>query len=201
MRFLAQAEWRSGRFEAAEAALLDCIRIDRELGDLWHFGWAAEALGWVAVDTGRPERGAQLLGVASGVWERTGLSLGYPFGAWHERALAQLRTRLGTRRLESELLRGRSLGLDAAVALALSGATPSPDKAPTRTPLSDRELEVAALAAAGLSNRAIADRLFLSPRTVEKHVEHVMDKLGVGSRAEIAAWHTREVARRQGGGT
>ena len=55
--------------------------------------------------------------------------------------------------------------------------------------LSDRELEVVALVAAGLANRAIAEKLFLSPRTVEKHVEHVMDKLGVGSRAGIAAWH------------
>ena len=194
LRFLAQAEWRAGRFDAAEAALHECISIDRELGDLWHLGWAAEALGWVAADTGRLERSAQLLGIASGVWARTGLSLGFPFGAWHERAIAQLRTRLGTRRLETELLRGRALGREEAVALALSGAVPSTDPASARTPLSERELEVAALAAAGLSNRAIADRLFLSPRTVEKHVEHVMDKLGVGSRAEIAAWHTREVA-------
>jgi non-specific serine/threonine protein kinase len=35
----------------------------------------------------------------------------------------------------------------------------------------------------------IAERLFLSPRTVETHVQHLMDKLGVGSRAQIAAWH------------
>jgi non-specific serine/threonine protein kinase len=195
LRFLAQAEWRAGQFDTAEAALRECIAIDRDLGDLWHLGWAAEALGWIAVDTGRAERGAQLLGIASGVWARTGLSLGYPFGAWHERALANLRTRLGTRRLEAELGRGRSLGRDDAVALALSGATPSTNAVLHRRSLSDRELEVAALAAAGLSNRAIADRLFLSPRTVEKHVEHVMDKLGVGSRAEIAAWHAREVAR------
>jgi DNA-binding NarL/FixJ family response regulator len=59
-------------------------------------------------------------------------------------------------------------------------------------PLSPRELEIVALVADGLSNPAIAEKLFLSPRTVEKHVEHVMDKLGVGSRAEIAAWYARQ---------
>ena len=58
--------------------------------------------------------------------------------------------------------------------------------------LSEREVEVLALVAAGKSNRAIAEKLFLSPRTVEKHVEHVMDKLGVGSRAQIAAWYARQ---------
>jgi len=59
-------------------------------------------------------------------------------------------------------------------------------------PLSERELEVVALVAAGHANRAIAEKLFLSPRTVEKHVEHVMNKLGLGSRAEIAAWYARQ---------
>ena len=53
---------------------------------------------------------------------------------------------------------------------------------------------MAALVAQGCANREIGERLFLSPRTVETHVQHLMDKLGVGSRAEIAAWHAREVA-------
>lgn len=61
-------------------------------------------------------------------------------------------------------------------------------------PLSPRELEVAALIAAGLSNRAIGERLHLSVRTVENHVAHVLAKLDVGSRAAIAAW----AARREG---
>lgn len=62
--------------------------------------------------------------------------------------------------------------------------------------VSPRELEVAALVAEGCANREIGARLFLSPRTVETHVQHLMDKLGVGSRAEIAAWHSRVVAGR-----
>jgi DNA-binding CsgD family transcriptional regulator len=51
--------------------------------------------------------------------------------------------------------------------------------------LSDREREVARLVASGLTNRAVADRLFLSPRTVEHHVERVLRKLGVRTRGEL----------------
>lgn len=52
--------------------------------------------------------------------------------------------------------------------------------------LSARQREVALLAAAGLSSRAIAERLFLSPRTVETHLASVFTKLGVHTRAELA---------------
>ena len=55
-------------------------------------------------------------------------------------------------------------------------------------PLTDREREVAALVARGSPNREIAGTLFLSERTVESHVQHVLNKLGFRSRAQIAAW-------------
>lgn len=50
--------------------------------------------------------------------------------------------------------------------------------------LTDRELEVLRLAACGLSNAEISDRLSLSIRTVQVHLTHVFAKLGVGSRTE-----------------
>jgi DNA-binding CsgD family transcriptional regulator len=52
--------------------------------------------------------------------------------------------------------------------------------------LTPRELEIALLAAGNLSNREIADRLVVSPRTVETHIYRVMDKLGVSRRQELA---------------
>ena len=55
-------------------------------------------------------------------------------------------------------------------------------------PLSAREFEVARHIAAGLTNAAIADALFLSPKTVSAHVEHILAKLGASRRAEVAAW-------------
>ena len=63
---------------------------------------------------------------------------------------------------------------------------------PIRTvPLSRREREVAQLVAGGLSNREIATRLFLSERTVDNHVQHILDKLGFRSRVQVAAWLAR----------
>jgi DNA-binding NarL/FixJ family response regulator len=54
--------------------------------------------------------------------------------------------------------------------------------------LSPREREVAALVAAGKSNREIADALVLGERTIETHVSNILAKLGFTSRAQIAAW-------------
>jgi DNA-binding NarL/FixJ family response regulator len=48
--------------------------------------------------------------------------------------------------------------------------------------LTSREREVATLAARGLTNREIAEQLSLSPRTVENHLQHAVDKLGITAR-------------------
>jgi DNA-binding CsgD family transcriptional regulator/tetratricopeptide (TPR) repeat protein len=55
-------------------------------------------------------------------------------------------------------------------------------------PLSAREFEVAKLIALGLTNAEIGEQIFVSPKTVSAHVEHILAKLGVARRAEIAAW-------------
>lgn len=56
------------------------------------------------------------------------------------------------------------------------------------SPLSPREQEVAALVGQGLTNRQIADALFLSERTAQTHVQHILTKLGFSRRSQIAAW-------------
>ena len=82
-----------------------------------------------------------------------------------------------------------------AVAYALGEKVPRP-VAPAitsaTTPLSKRELEVARLVAAGLSNKEIGSRLFLSERTVETHVSRILNRLGINSRVEIASWVAQE---------
>jgi len=52
--------------------------------------------------------------------------------------------------------------------------------------LTKREREVAVLAASGITSKDIADRLFVSVRTVDNHLGRVYDKLGISSRAELA---------------
>ncbi len=54
--------------------------------------------------------------------------------------------------------------------------------------LTAREREVAALVALGKTNRAIAEQLVVSERTIEKHVENATGKLGFSARAQLAVW-------------
>jgi DNA-binding NarL/FixJ family response regulator len=69
-------------------------------------------------------------------------------------------------------------------------APPSPtvSKGARISPLASRELDVARLVTQGLSNREIGKTLVISERTVDAHVQHILNKLGFHFRAQIAAW-------------
>ena len=63
-------------------------------------------------------------------------------------------------------------------------------------PLSRREMEVAGLVADGATNAQVAERLFISERTVESHMASIFNKLGVDTRLQVARWFasTQEAA-------
>jgi predicted ATPase/DNA-binding CsgD family transcriptional regulator len=101
-----------------------------------------------------------------------------------ERVKARLEEAVGE---EAERLwrQGSRLGMNDAVALAFDTTTP---RAEAPGGLSTRELEIARLVADGLANKAIALRLHLSVRTVETHVRHALQKLGLENRTQLATW-------------
>ena len=115
-----------------------------------------------------------------------------------DRWLAPARTKAG-RAAGRLLAEGRKLSPEEAVGLVLAN---EPDDASRLGPrrgsssaLTRREAEVAALVARGLTNRDIAAQLFLSVRTVEVHVNHVLTKLGFRTRTQLAAWALEEGLR------
>jgi DNA-binding NarL/FixJ family response regulator len=72
-----------------------------------------------------------------------------------------------------------------------AAAAPTADTAAPGTEvraLTRREREIAGLVADGLGNREIAERLYLSKRTVDSHLEHIFGKLGFSSRTQLTAW-------------
>jgi DNA-binding NarL/FixJ family response regulator len=91
------------------------------------------------------------------------------------------------------------MGLEQAISFARAADEPAPTakaaESPTALPaqgplawLTPREREVAALLLRGMSNRQIAEDLVITERTAETHVCRILSKLGLDSRAQIAAW-------------
>ena len=85
------------------------------------------------------------------------------------------------------------MAVEHAIAYALGTRSHAPERPAERgdgPSLSEREGEVVRLLVQGFTNRLIADRLGIGERTVDSHVDHVRDKLGVRTRAQIASWAT-----------
>jgi len=92
------------------------------------------------------------------------------------------------RRLELETARRMFTQLRAEPCLARIAEQSERASHPRVGSLSEREAQVLRLLAAGKTNRAIADELFISEKTVARHVSNIFDKLGVSSRTGATAW-------------
>jgi len=137
------------------------------------------------------EGARSLAGAADAYRDANEFSLPVPIAEIIDRWLAPARTSAGAAagRLIAE---GRLLIPEEAVELALRSEPEEAGGPGPRRTLTPREAEVAALVARGLTNREIAAQLFLSVRTVEVHVDHILTKLGYHTRTQLAAWAHEE---------
>jgi non-specific serine/threonine protein kinase len=166
-----------------------------------HFGTPARLaeVAVLAVGCGAAESAARLLGAAEAASQTLGMPFVLPQRTAYERATAEARAMLGEDRFAVAWEAGRALTREAAIAEARAFLTTvEPDSlatVPARSAvvhdLTPRELEVLRLLASGRSNRAIAEVLSLSERTVESHVLHILAKLDVPSRTAAAAFAIR----------
>jgi predicted ATPase/DNA-binding CsgD family transcriptional regulator len=195
----------AGRDIESTWAATRALKAKHEAGDTLGTAFGLELLGWLAAGSGSEQRAAWLLGAAGRLWEQAGGRLaGAPaFARLHDEAAARSADVLGAGRFAEFAAQGAGDPLEAVVSLALNGtggpvedgpvdsgpAGPGPGgPAKLRLPsqLTAREQEIAGLVAAGLSNRQIAERLFISRRTVDAHLEHIFGKLGITSRVMLS---------------
>jgi predicted ATPase/DNA-binding NarL/FixJ family response regulator len=185
--------WQLGDCTRAAASGRDGLRLAREFNEQWAIAFCVELLAWAAHAELRHRRAAYLLGCADSIWHRIGAPL---FGMrhllrYHEQCTSGARGMLGAAAFEAEFGKGKQTSLDRAISAALEESTAPAGHAAGEAygaVLTPREIEVAGLIAEGLSNKAIAAQLVIAQRTVEAHVEHILDKLGFSSRTQVAAW-------------
>jgi non-specific serine/threonine protein kinase len=191
-----------GDLDRARASFQEALQIAQELGARLEVAQCFEGLAGIASERGQAHRAARLFGAAEGLREVIGTDLPLGHRRDHERDTKALQTQMSGHAFTEAWSAGRKLDLQQAVALALekedgdragqlAGARPLTELQMAKRRyggLTAREREVAALVSQGLSNSAIASELFVTIRTVEAHVTHILRKLGYSSRAQIAAW-------------
>ena len=171
-------------------------------GSVAGYGSISRYLGLLALALGRPEDAISHYEVAV---EMNQLQSAVPSLALSELGLAEalaLRGKSGDKPRAASLL---AHAVEGGERLGMSGLLERAAVLSTRLrpwsgrgPLSARESEVAVLVAEGLTNRQISERLHLSVRTAENHVENICNKLGFTSRAQIAAWTVERGMIRKG---
>jgi len=186
-----------GDLALARTHLTESLRLCRDIGTRIGVARGLESFAALAAREDDAERAVLLAAASAGLREASGLPAmpnaraGKYLKAAHD---------LGDNGVAEVWARGRTLAAEQAIAIAIEaradqavqgdrggpGSGTPADGPPSR--LTHRELEIAGLVAQGLSNKAIATDLVISPATVARHVANIMSKLDFRSRAQIAAW-------------
>ncbi len=201
LALLMQATGRPGEGVRTARAVLDSNSL---FEDVVGMAEGLEVMAWCSADLGETRRAAVLMGAAEAVWTSSGAVLPARLVSRRDGCERRAVAELGAETYASLRQEGQALTPDQAVAwneksghrdgsmvtqvaAMPSGAVKAASGA-VKSPLTAREYEVALLVARGLKNREIAEHLVISTRTAEAHVEHILAKLGLNSRAQITSW-------------
>ncbi len=189
----AQLARETGEVSRAEELLHEALRAFYDAGDPGGVADVLESLAAVVRELQSDEQAVRLLGAADAARSALGCVRFPVRQPDYEAQLSALRDALGQEAFAAAWSAGAALAVDDAVAYAERGR--GERRRPSRgwDSLSPAEVRVVQLVAEGLTNPQIGERLFISRRTVQAHLSHVFAKLGVASRAELAA----QAARRE----
>ncbi|MBA8956353.1 AAA family ATPase [Actinomadura namibiensis] len=181
-----EAAVRAGRRERAERAAAAFDRWAGQIGRGWPAALAARCR--ALLDTGDPDRhyreALRLHRSGGRELERARTALLYGEHLNRERRRGEARVQL---RDAAEVFRRHRAGpwLERARAELRAGGDGGPDPAATDAVLTSRQRQIARLVAEGATNKEVAARLSLSPRTVDHHLRHVFERLGITSRTDL----------------
>jgi DNA-binding CsgD family transcriptional regulator len=145
-----------------------------------------------AADAESHREGARLFGAAVTMRNRTGEVRFKVYDAVCESTISDLRRAMGDDEFDAAWAEGAALSTEEAIAYAQRGRGERKRPSSGWASLTPTELDVVRLVSNGRPNKDIAERLFISPRTVQTHLTHVYAKLGLTSRVQLA----QEAARR-----
>jgi non-specific serine/threonine protein kinase len=178
-----------GDLVRAEELLREAVTLERSIAMPLMLAQSLVFVGILLIRLGDPARGVELIAAGAQLPSTRAMLDEDELSDW-DAGLATARSQLGLNEFERAWTRGSAMGFDQAAGRVLVRPTPERRQAePASTgPLTERECEVVVLIAQGRSNREIADALVIAERTAEAHVSHVLTKLGLRSRAQVAVW-------------
>jgi DNA-binding CsgD family transcriptional regulator len=184
LRNLGIGALRQGEYEQAVARLRESLEVLRETGNPLYMQ-NLELLAAAVSMHGDHRRGAWLFGAAEALREAVGAFVLPLYRAEYDHGVAAARAGLDEEAFAKAWAEGRTMTPGQAVEYALPKEDLQGSRSTTSYPagLSARETEVLKLVAKGLTNARIASELFVSPRTVDRHLNSIYRKVGVSSRA------------------